>query len=607
MVKPPSSCKQVPGYEVLCEIGAGTYGKVYKVREVLCGDVGGGGASGSGRELVLKQVRLDGLSAQEQEETTREAHLMLNIDEHANIVKHYVSFIEEGYLNMVMEYCAGGDLAKLIRETAGRGELFSETFIWRVFVQVCLALQHLHANRVLHRDIKPDNVFLDAEGRVKVGDLGLGRLMSSQTRHARSTVGTPLYFSPELCKEDSYDERSDVWALGCLVYQMAALRPPFVAKSPIALAHKIVNAPPKPLPPRYSSDLHFVVHRMLEKEARDRPNVAQLLNYGPTKIHLMEDRMVEWEKQLLAQCARREEDLLAQLARRDLDLEALRRTREEDLEALRHARDDRLAALRRADAADARAEELEAKTLELQAALLVLEARHLQRSHCSNDGAAAGGYATPHKRSPLRPPSSVKLPNLAAAPRSARILAAATTIAADTIALAVSEAEATTTTTAPAHTHTHSHTPLAGTTATTRTTTMSPTACKPGAGAARQLLRVAAAEGSWALKMRHGRRISPRAGKQRSPRGLQDDNKENAAPAAVAATVAAATAKAKRSPKGGDGAARAAAQAQQQHPSKRAGALFASPAAPSAPSPLRPLGPARRVPSAMLLASDDTR
>ena len=115
---------------------------------------------------------------------------------------------------------------------------------------------------MLHRDLKPQNIFLDARNNVKIGDLGFGRMLGTEAaqlidvthaatgeRCALSGVGTPLYFSPELCQESPYNDKSDMWAVGCLLYEMAALRPPFTAANQVALACMPVRWSPVPLTP----------------------------------------------------------------------------------------------------------------------------------------------------------------------------------------------------------------------------------------------------------------------------------------------------------------------------------------------------------------------
>jgi len=118
-------------------------------------------------------------------------------------------------------------LKRQVRKAQEKQMRFDERIVWKYFAQIADAISHMHGVRIMHRDLKPANIFLTLNGTVKVGDLGLGREMSEHTMEAHSKVGTPLYMSPEVLRGDGYDFKSDVWSLGCLLYELAMLKSPF--------------------------------------------------------------------------------------------------------------------------------------------------------------------------------------------------------------------------------------------------------------------------------------------------------------------------------------------------------------------------------------------
>lgn len=157
--------------------------------------------------------------------------------QHPFVVRYLSSFVEDGNLNILMEFCEGGDLSAFLRQQNGKH--LKEERIWRLFVEICMGLEYIHRNRVLHRDIKALNVFLSSEG-AKIGDLGVAKAVSAEG-FARTMVGTPFYLSPELCEERPYNEKSDVWALGCLLYELCTFRRPFEAATQPSLILRIIR------------------------------------------------------------------------------------------------------------------------------------------------------------------------------------------------------------------------------------------------------------------------------------------------------------------------------------------------------------------------------
>ena len=129
-----------------------------------------------------------------------------------------------------MEFCENGDLASLLKKCKKDNDWVAEDVVWKIFMHIILGLKECHnrkEGKILHRDLKPGNVFLDAGNNVKLGDFGLSRLLNKESHYACTNVGTPYYMSPEQIKEINYDEKSDIWSAGCILYEMVSLKPPF--------------------------------------------------------------------------------------------------------------------------------------------------------------------------------------------------------------------------------------------------------------------------------------------------------------------------------------------------------------------------------------------
>ena len=190
---------------------------------------------------------------------------------------------------MVLEYADGGDLYKQIVKRRTAKKYFSETTILNMFEQICQGLCALHEMGIIHRDIKSLNILLTRPDKggdprnhiptVKIGDLGVGRELSIETVMVNTFYGTPLYASPELCENKPYNELTDIWSLGVVLYELCALQHPFTGRNLMALAGAISKAEYAPIPDQYSSFLVDLIAALLNKNQKKRPRIREILGW----------------------------------------------------------------------------------------------------------------------------------------------------------------------------------------------------------------------------------------------------------------------------------------------------------------------------------------
>ncbi|KAF3910126.1 Myosin-IIIB [Arthrobotrys entomopaga] len=296
-------------YEVLELIGRGSFGQIHKVRRLRDGLI-----------LARKEISYNRMSQKEKEQLTAEFSILSKL-QHPNIVRYYNREHNktDQSLYIYMEFCGGGDLSAHIKRCKSNGTLVPEHVVWSIFTQLVLALYKCHNGSdppgledmhegwdkkkkttltsgtvingagagvtkvngrevIVHRDLKPENVFLDHDTCVKLGDFGLSRILASDQHMATTYVGTPYYMSPEIVCDLPYTSRSDIWSLGCVIYELCALSPPFDAKSLPALCQKIQAGRFNPIPSSYSPELRRVVDMCLRTNPSDRPDTTKLLD-----------------------------------------------------------------------------------------------------------------------------------------------------------------------------------------------------------------------------------------------------------------------------------------------------------------------------------------
>ena len=271
-------------YEFICQIGKGNFGRISKIIR-----------KSDQKTLIWKELDYGQMSEKEKEQIVSEVNILREL-KHPNIVRYYDRIIDKKHsrIYIIMEYCEGGDLNQLIKRCKKTGEFIAEDIIWKIFTQVLLAIHVIHNHKegkILHRDIKPSNIFLDKDNNVKLGDFGLSRELSDQSKFAYSHVGTPYYMSPEQIDETKYNEKSDIWSLGCFLYELTTFHPPFEAKNQIMLAMRIKSGKVEKINKRYSEELWRVITWMLTVNYNNRPSSEDLLNIPEVCIRLREKRI----------------------------------------------------------------------------------------------------------------------------------------------------------------------------------------------------------------------------------------------------------------------------------------------------------------------------
>ena len=202
----------------------------------------------------MKKVKMIKLTEKEKQNALNEVRILASIN-HPNIIGYKEAFFEDSTscLCIIMEYADGGDLLKQINVHKKKGTNFPEKEAWHYFIQMVRGLKALHDLKICHRDIKCANLFITRDGQVKLGDLNVSKVAKKGFLHTQT--GTPYYASPEVWKDKPYDIRSDIWSLGCVLYEMLALNPPFRAPNMNGLYNKVLRGLYEPIPGMYSKDL----------------------------------------------------------------------------------------------------------------------------------------------------------------------------------------------------------------------------------------------------------------------------------------------------------------------------------------------------------------
>lgn len=274
----------------------------------------GGGAFGSAsvchtrdnpdQEYVIKKIRLNGLGIKETQAAIQEARLLRKLSS-PFIVKYVDSFVTDTGIAIIIEYCDGGDLSTQIAHRVQSGKSYTESEINAMVYQLSTALDHCHSHKILHRDVKTENIFVCTGTKsVKLGDFGISRVLDAESSMAETQIGTAYYLSPEICKGEPYSYRSDIWALGCVAYELLNLHRPFETGNGCSLVLAIVRAKYRSMNEKYTKTLRSIIQSMLSVDPSQRPTARFIaMSTGKSQpSHQLKDLKEELSKMKLHVC-----------------------------------------------------------------------------------------------------------------------------------------------------------------------------------------------------------------------------------------------------------------------------------------------------------------
>ena len=252
-------------YEIIQEMGRGAFSTVYKIKSKIDNNI-----------YCLKKINI-----KKTPDKANEINILSKLN-HPNLVQYISSYSDDEGIYIIMEFCFYGDLYSLLHMVKKKKVYVNEDIIWDIAYQCLLGLEYLHSQHIIHRDIKLLNIFMSKNKSVKIGDMGMSKMLSSKEMKL-SRVGTPLYLAPELVKKEKYDYKVDIWSFGCSLFHLAKTVPPFNDENLIRLGQAIVNDNPSSLPSCYSEKLNFFINKLMTKDKKLRPSATEALLLIPDK------------------------------------------------------------------------------------------------------------------------------------------------------------------------------------------------------------------------------------------------------------------------------------------------------------------------------------
>ena len=247
--------KNIKGYQLIKRIGKGGCGAVYLAQK-------------ENENYAIKKI--NDLTEEEIKYYQKILNVLFKIKSQY-VIKYYESFVENDCLYIVMEYGGNTDLKKYIEK---QDSLIDEKIIKDMIIQICLGLKEIHKNKLIHRDLTPDNIFM-YNNKIKIGDFGVSKILTTTQNFTKSQVGKHHYFAPEIEKGKNYNNKIDIYALGCIIYELFTLNEYYNVKNEnVTINTNIYN-------PKWQN----LINLTLKDDYNKRPNIDEVYNYIENEIN----------------------------------------------------------------------------------------------------------------------------------------------------------------------------------------------------------------------------------------------------------------------------------------------------------------------------------
>tara|TARA_B100000963_G_scaffold361963_1_gene401368 strand:- start:6207 stop:7397 length:1191 start_codon:yes stop_codon:yes gene_type:complete len=255
-------------YSIISLIGKGSFGSVYLVK-----------SNNTSKTFACKKIKISIRRAYDKKSILNELKL-LACHKSEYIIKLEDAYISNNHIHLVTEYAERGDLSKLVKRCRSRNRYLIEDTVKKYLFEICLGIQYLHKNNIIHRDIKTANIFLTKDNNIKLGDVGIVKILKTANNYAYTNIGTPYYMSPELYKNFKYTSKTDIWSIGVVLYELMTFKLPYNSNNLAGLKYKISHQNwfmENKYKNRYSKELYFLLTKLLEPSTYLRYSIDQVL------------------------------------------------------------------------------------------------------------------------------------------------------------------------------------------------------------------------------------------------------------------------------------------------------------------------------------------